>query len=376
MDVEVFIVGGGVVGLACAAESARKGKSTLLVERHESFGQETSSRNSEVIHSGIYYAPGSLKAKLCVAANQRTYSDCERFGVWHRRCGKLIVAVSTAEEPELEKLRKRGITNGVMGLQMLDATQVRKVEPQIRCTSAIEVPSAGIFDSHELMRAYLNEARAHGADCVFGVEFRAATSKSGGYEVCLRDTNGEETRVSTRYFVNAGGLSADTIAQAFGIDVEAAGYRIYPNRGHYYRVSTTKSRMVTRLIYPVPSPHLTSLGIHIVMDRSGQCRLGPDAEYLDGSVPFTEWYKFDDSRLEKFYNAVARYFPALKKEDLSPDQVGVRAKIQAPGEAVKDFIISEESKFGLPGLINLIGIESPGLTCAGEIARTVLDYIN
>lgn len=375
MDVDVLIIGGGIVGLACARESAKLGHSTLLIERHSSVGQETSSRNSEVVHSGIYYALGSLKAKLCLAGNTITYKDCERLNVWYRRCGKFIVAVTQEEEPELEKLYKRGVENGVHGLMIMSGEEVKKLEPFIHCTSAIHVPSTGIVDSHELMKAFYNEARSAGADFGFGIEFLDVVDVRKGFTLRLKDTGGENVEIASRVVINSAGLSADKVAQAFGIDVVEAGYKIYPNRGHYFRVSVSKSRLVSRLIYPMPHPQLVGMGIHITLDKAGQCKLGPDAEYINGSVPESDWYKFDESKREKFYRAGVRYFPSLELEDLSSDQVGVRPKIQGPSEPIRDFIIAEESGRGLPGLVNLIGIESPGLTCAGEIAKEVFNRL-
>ncbi len=379
MDYDVIIIGAGIIGLTCAAESVKHGFSTLVIERHESFGQETSSRNSEVIHSGIYYTPGSLKARLCLAGNSSIYAECERLGVWHRRCGKLIVAVTKEEEPELVKIYQRGTMNGVQGVQMLDQQQAKNIEPNITCRAALFVPSSGVVDSHELMKAYLHEAQSHGADIAFNVEYCGAERQQGSYTLNLKDANGEQTQLTARYVINAAGLFADKVAASFGIDIDEAGYKLYPNSGHYYRVSATRSKMVSRLVYPVPPPKLTGLGVHITIDRAGQVKLGPDAEYIDSSVPVSDWYKFDPEvagRLEKFYIAVSRYFPALQREDLSPDQVGVRPKVQGPGDPIKDFIIQEETDRGLPGLVNLIGIESPGLTCAYEIAKDVIGKLS
>lgn len=376
MEVEVLIIGLGVVGLACAARIAAAGFSTLCIERHASFGQETSSRNSEVIHSGIYYPAGSLKARLCVAGNRNLYPLCERLGVWHRRCGKLVVAVTEEEETDLDRLLDQARMNGVAGVEKLSAAAVRNLEPEIHCLSALIVTSSGIVDSHELMKAYLHEATSHGATIAFGVEFLGPVPGSAaGYVVRLRDANREETEVTARHIINSAGLQATAVAGSFGIDVSTAGYRMYPNRGHYYRVSPAKSRLVSRLVYPIPPKNMPGLGIHITIDRAGQCKLGPDAEYIGPSVPEELWYAFDDTRREKFQRAVSRYFPCLEVEDLSPDQVGVRCKLQAPGERVRDFVIAEETGRGLPRLINLVGIESPGLTCSWEIAGRVLELM-
>ncbi len=375
MDVDLIIIGAGVVGLACAAEGAQRKLKTIVVERHESFGQETSSRNSEVIHSGIYYSTGSLRARLCLSGNATTYAECQRLGVWHRRCGKLIVAVNGDEVPALENIYERGVANGLHDLELLDAAAAKKLEPNILCTRAIFVPSTGIIDSHELMKAYINEACGNGVDCLFGVEYLGAAPSADGFTLDFKDTTGERISMTAHYVINSAGLSAPAVAASFGIDVRGAGYEFYPNRGHYYRVSSTRSALVSRLVYPVPPAKLLGLGIHITLDRAGQMKLGPDTEYIDASVPQGEWYKFDDSRRGKFFEAVARYFPALGPEDLSPDQVGVRPKLTPPGQPLRDFVIAEESKRGLPGLVNLLGIESPGLTCAREIAKEAMKLL-
>jgi L-2-hydroxyglutarate oxidase LhgO len=375
MQSEIVIIGGGVVGLACASECSRAGFSTLLVERHESFGHETSSRNSEVIHSGIYYPTGSLKARLCVTANHNIYGECEKSGVWSNRLGKLIVAVSADELPELEKLYHRGIENGVEGLRILDQTEVKKAEPYINAIAAIFLPSTGIIDSHQLMKAYLIDAQSHGADTAFGIEYLGCEHHNGRYQLRLKDITGDKVEVETRVIVNAAGLWSDKVAATFGIDLDAAGYRMHHNRGHYFTVSSTKSKLVSHLVYPMPHQHLVSIGVHITIDKAGQVKLGPDTEYLDPSIPEDQWYKFDESRKSRFFDAVRKYFPALEDHDLSPGQVGVRPKLAGSENTIKDFIISEETDKGLPGIINLIGIESPGLTCSREIAREVVSRI-
>jgi L-2-hydroxyglutarate oxidase LhgO len=254
---------------------------------------------------------------------------------------------------------------------MLDAREARALEPAISCVAALLVPSTGLVDSHELMRAYLVRAKEGGADVVYGVSLEGAEKVAGGYLLRLREHSGETTEMECRLVVNAAGNSCDEVAGRFGIDVDAAGYRIHHNRGHYFRVRRAGGEVVSRLIYPVPPVRFASLGIHITLDKAGQVRLGPDAEYLDPALPEGEWYKFEAGRMQRFFEAVVRYYPALKMEDLTPDQVGVRPKLQGPGEEVRDFVITEESGRGLPGLVNLIGIESPGLTSSAEIARMV-----
>ncbi len=372
---DVVVVGAGVVGLACALESAQAGLSTLLVEQHDGFGRETSSRNSEVVHSGIYYPAGSLKTKLCVRGNRTTYKDCERFGVWHRACGKLVVAVTPEEAADLHALHDRGRGNGVDGLALLTPQQIRRYEPHLRAVEALLVPSAGILDAHGLMSAYAHEAEAAGATILYRTVLSGGERSPDGYRLRLREAGGEETIAGADCVINAGGLHAPAVASALGFDSAAHGYVVYPNRGHYFRIGPAKSALVSHLVYPIPPKHHAGLGIHITLDRAAQVRLGPDTEYIEPSTPMEEWYRFDASRKMKFYETVTRYFPALAPGDLTPDQVGVRPKLQPPGGAVADFIIAEEGKRGFPGLVNLIGIESPGLTCAREIARHAVSLL-
>jgi L-2-hydroxyglutarate oxidase LhgO len=375
ITVEVLIVGAGIVGLACASECAHAGYTTLLVEQHRSFGQETSSRNSEVIHSGIYYPTGSLKAELCVRGNRTTYKDCERSGVWHRACGKLIVAVTPEEEGELAVLLERSKANGVGGVTMLTQQQAKRQEQHIRCSAALYLATTGIVDSHQLMGAYAHDAGEAGATIGYGMKFLRAEKTGDGYRVYLRETDGTESEVITDRLVNAGGLHAIDVARAVGLDTVRCKYTMHPNRGHYFRIPMAKSGLISHLVYPVPPKHFAGLGIHITLDKAGQVKLGPDTEYIDPALPEEQWYIFDESRKAAFHKAVARYFPALTLSDLAPDQVGVRPKIQGPGEPARDFIIADEKKHGFPGLIDLIGIESPGLTCAREIGKKVVGML-
>jgi Predicted dehydrogenase len=300
MQIDLVVIGAGVVGLACGAEGAKKGLSTLIIEKHKSFGQETSSRNSEVIHSGIYYPKNSLKAKLCVRGNNNIYGECEKRDVWASKCGKLIVAVLPEEEEELLKLYNRGIENGVEGMKIVSKSMALEMEPEIRCYSAIFLPTTGIIDSHELMKSYVLEAKANFAETAFGVEFVSAERKGGIYRLKMKDSTGESIEIESRYVINSGGLHADRVASGFGIDVDSSGYRLHHNRGHYYQVSGSKSKLIRHLVYPLPHKHLVSIGVHITVDRAGQVKLGPDTEYLDWSVPENKWYIFDESRKENF----------------------------------------------------------------------------
>jgi L-2-hydroxyglutarate oxidase LhgO len=375
MKVDVLIVGAGVVGLACVYEFSQNGLSTVLVEQHPGFGQETSSRNSEVIHSGIYYPTGSLKAQLCIRGNRTTYKDCERFKVWNRACGKLIVAVIPEEEGDLNALYEHAKANGVSGMTLMTRQQARKFEPYIRCTAALYLTTTGIVDSHQLMNAYAHQAADAGGTIVYGTTFLGAERTGDVYRARLRERGGNELEIETDCIVNSGGLHAVDVARSCGINTDLCGYRYYYNRGHYYRVSMLKSVLVSHLVYPLPPKDQSTLGIHITIDKAGQVKLGPDNEYIDPAMPVDQWYRFDDSKKKSFFQAVSRYFPPLTEDDLTPDQIGVRPKPQAPGAPAQDFIIAEESNRGFPGLVNLIGIESPGLTCAREIAKMVMEKI-
>jgi L-2-hydroxyglutarate oxidase LhgO len=375
LKADVLIVGAGIVGLACAYEFSQNGYSTILVEQHDGFGQETSSRNSEVIHSGVYYPTGSLKAQLCIRGNRTTYKDCERFKVWNRACGKMIVAVVPEEEGDLNALYERAKANGVSGLTMMTQQQARKFEPYIRCTAALYLMTTGIVDSHQLMNAYAHQAEGAGATIVYGTTFLGAERRGDAYRARLQERDGNEMEIETERIVNSGGLQAVRVAASCGMNTDACGYRYYYNRGHYYRVAMSKSALVSRLVYPIPPKDQSTLGIHITIDKGGQVKLGPDNEYIDPALPVDQWYRFDESKKNLFFEAVSRYFPPLTKDDLTPDQVGVRPKPQAPGAPAQDFIIADERKGGFPGLVNLIGIESPGLTCAREIAKVVVEKI-
>jgi L-2-hydroxyglutarate oxidase LhgO len=364
-QVDVTIVGGGVVGLTIAAAVAAPQRSVLLLERNESFGQETSSRHSGVIHAGIYYPPGSLKARLCVRGRRLLYETCERYGVAHERLGKLIVAVEDGEREQLEALRKRGEANGVEGLRMLSGEEVRALEPNVAAVAALESPETGIIDSHALMRLYLGLARERGTMVAFNKSVAEITRRYDGYDVTAGEAGGT-TRFGTRVLVNSAGLQADRIAALAGIDVDAAGYRLHYCLGEYFRWNAR--RPVQRLVYPVPEA--IGLGIHVTPDLEGSLRLGPNARYLEEVS-----YRVDANQRRPFYESVRRFVPSIRYEDLSPDFAGVRPKLQGPGEPPRDFVVSDETDKGFPGLINLIGIESPGLTSSPAIAEVVADMV-
>jgi len=366
VDADAVVVGAGVVGLACAQALAERGHEVVVLERHERFGVETSSRNSEVVHAGIYYPAGSLKAALCARGSRSLYAWCNAHGVSSRRLGKLIVATQSEEERKLQEILAQAEANGVTSLEPLTPAEARLLEPHVRCTAALWSPDTGIVDSHALMASLLADAGSHGATVAWRHTVSAAGPVAGGHRVVAVGPEGEEAALEARWVVNAAGLDADTVAAAAGFDVDGCGYRQHFARGHYFRVQARKQHLASHLIYPTPLE--AGLGIHVTLDLSGGVRLGPDVQYLPDRK---QEYVVPDVLRGTFASAVSRYLDGLDPDDLSPDQSGIRPKLQGPGEGFRDFVIREESDRGHPGWVNLVGIESPGLTCCLEIGTLV-----
>lgn len=370
-DVNITIIGAGVVGLAIASQLSQKYQNVYVIEKNLQFGQEVSSRNSEVIHSGIYYPKGSLKAKLCVRGNQLLYQLCERESIAHRKCGKLIVANSVEEESELEELRQKGWNNGIEHLSILDKDQVTELEPNINASRALYSPSTGIIDSHGLMKYLENSAISRGVEMVYGTRVTGIKKANGAYLLHLKDIGNELFSFTTSILINCGGLEADLIAGKAGIHDKA--YRIHFCKGEYFKVNPPKNKLVNRLIYPVPGRRLVSLGIHATVDLDGGLKLGPSAFYLNKNKYD---YTINKDNSIHFFNSARVFFPFLAKEDLTPDMAGIRPKVQGPGHPVRDFIIRNEKDRGFPGFVNCIGIESPGLTSVLAIAEYVEELLN
>jgi len=366
-DTGVAVIGAGVVGLAVAARLAPKTE-VVILERRARHGQETSSRNSEVIHGGMYYPTGSLKARLCVDGNRRLYELCAAHRVPHARVGKIIVAMNAEELPKLDELLALGLANGVE-MSRLTAEETRALEPHVPSVGGLLSPNTGIVNAHALMDGLLHLARESGALLQPRAEVIRLAREGAEWRLTVREGDEEGTLTAERV-VNAAGLEADTIAGLAGIDVEAAGYRQHYWKGSYFSVRSSKARIVSRLVYPVPG-HV-SLGVHAVIGLEGRLRFGPDADYLpDRALD----YRVDESKRAAFGAAVRRLVPDLADEDIDPDMAGIRPKLQGPGQAVRDFVIAEESSRGLPGLVSLIGIDSPGLTSALSIAEEVATLI-
>ncbi|WP_374674716.1 NAD(P)/FAD-dependent oxidoreductase [Ideonella sp.] len=365
-ETDVVVVGAGVVGLACARSLARMGREVIVLESEPAFGSATSARNSEVIHAGLYYPAGSWRARLCVQGRQMLYAYCAERGVAHRRCGKLVVATDAAELPWLDRLRAQAEANGVHDLQPLSAEQARALEPELACHGALLSPSTGIVDSHGLMLALLGEAESHGAALALKSPVLRARAQAGGF---VLDVGGDAAcTLRARAVVNAAGLQACTLARAIdGLDPRQVPVPHFA-QGAYFALSGRAP--FSHLVYPVPGAS-SHLGVHLTLDLAGQARFGPSFRWVD-SID----YRVDPADGAHFAAEVQRYWPGLAQRGpgaLQPAYAGVRPKISGPGEPAADFRIDGPAEHGVSGLVNLFGIESPGLTAAlaigDEVAR-------
>lgn len=371
-DYDILIIGGGVIGLASAAILGEAGYSLLLIERHGSFAFETSSRNSEVIHAGIYYPQDSLKAKLCVPGNISLYEWSEKHNVPFKKIGKFIIATNDQEAEKLDSIFINGKQNGVNKLQKVTKDHVLKKEPHIKLKEAIFSPDTGIIDTHKLMQSFVDHAEKFDVDLAWKHTVKNIEYTGNSYSAEIMDPNADIHKIKVNSIINSAGLESDMIAQNAGIDIDKNNYRLNYCRGHYFRITPGKKHLAKRLIYPVPPDHNESLGIHITPDISGELRLGPDTMYLDERV---QDYTVPMDLKQKFYESVSTYLDGIQPDDLYPDQSGIRPKLQKKGEPPRDFVIKNEADEGLPGLINLIGIESPGLTSSIEIAKYIKNLL-
>ena len=366
MDTEITIIGAGVIGLAIAEQVSGEHKNVFLIEKHLSFGQETSSRNSEVIHAGIYYTRNSLKAKLCVEGKWLLYDYCKKYEVPYRNCGKLIVATSEKEVDVIEGIRQTAIGNGVNDLVMFGKEQIAELEPNIFAVKAIYSPSTGIVDSHSLMKQYETNAINNGCQIVYGSEVTGIEQIQNGYKIDLLDADKEKYSFTTSIIINSAGLTSDKISEMAGIKDD--NLKILFCKGEYFRINPPKNKLINRLVYPVPHQNMEGIGIHVTIDMGGGVKLGPDVKYLESNVYD---YKLTASKQEAFFISAKKFLPFLEFDDIAPEMTGIRPKIQKPGEPLRDFYIMEETGRGYPGFINLIGMESPGLTSSIAIAKYV-----
>jgi L-2-hydroxyglutarate oxidase LhgO len=359
---DCIVVGAGVVGLAVARRLALAGRDVIVLEAADAIGTETSSRNSEVIHAGIYYPTGSLKARLCVAGKEALYAYCTARGIPHKRLGKLIVATNEREEAGLVALKAKAEANGVYDLTRLGAAEVRRLEPALRCTAALLSPSTGIVDSHAYMLSLQGEAEAAGAVIAFETPLVRGEPADGGIVI---ETGGTAPmRLHCNLAVNCAGLDAPALSRR--IAGAARIPELHLAKGSYFTLSGRSP--FTRLIYPMPEPG--GLGVHVGIDMAGQARFGPDVEWVE-----ERRYDVDPRRADKFYAAVRRYWPDLPDGALQPGYSGIRPKISAPGAPAADFVIHGPAETGVAGYAALYGIESPGLTASLAIAETLAEKI-
>ncbi|MFC3690824.1 NAD(P)/FAD-dependent oxidoreductase [Chenggangzhangella methanolivorans] len=361
---EILVIGAGVVGLAAARALALDGHDVVVAEASDAFGMGISSRNSEVIHAGMYYPAGSLRARHCVRGARLLYEFCESHGVAHRACGKLIVATSQEEVPAIEAIRRRGAENGVERLELIDAGQAARLEPHLRCHAAVLSPRTGIIDSHALMLALLGDIEDRGGSLALMSPALRLRFDRGRWLVTVGEDAGE---IAFDAVVNAAGLGAQQVAAV------TEGYpadripRLFLSKGSYF--SFAGRPVFQRLIYPAPAEG-GWLGVHLTLDLAGRVRFGPDAEWIDALD-----YAVDPWRADAFYGSIRRFWPGLPDDSLTPDYSGVRPKLSGPGEPAVDFRIDGPADHGMDRLVHLFGIDSPGLTSSLSIAETVAEML-
>ncbi len=360
--VDAVVIGAGLVGLAVARALAIAGREVVILESEDAIGTHTSSRNSEVIHAGIYYPRGSLKARACVEGRELLYAYCAERGVPHRRCGKLIVATNAAQVEELEGIRQKAHLNGVTDVVRLTSARARAMEPELQCVSALHSPSTGIVDSHALMLSYLRDAERAGAMLALKSPLAKCVARTSGFELHVA---GAEP-ILAEQVVNSAGLHAPSLARRIeGYPGKLAPSELYA-KGNYYALA--RRAPFSRLVYPVPEPG--GLGVHVTLDLGGHARFGPDVEWVDRID-----YTVDPRRADQFYAAIRRYWPGLPDDSLEPGYAGIRPKISGKDAPAADFVVQGPRAHGVPGLVNLFGIESPGLTASLPLADAVLEEL-
>ncbi len=363
--VDCAIIGAGVVGLAIARRMAKAGREVVILEAETAFGTQTSARNSEVIHAGIYYEPGSMKAKLCVPGRKALYLYCAEHAVKHEQIGKIVVACEEAQVASMHKYMAQAVANGVDDLRLLSTQELHEMEPNVRAAAGFYSPSTGIIDSHGLMLSYLGEAEAHGAALALASPVLGGQVSNQGIRL---EVGGAETMtIDCRTVINAAGLRAPDVARSIrGIPLDSIPPAYYAI-GHYYTLSGPSP--FNHLVYPVTRQDW--LGVHVTIDLGHQVKFGPDFEWIDRID-----YRFDETREASFYEAIRRYYPGLPDGTLQPGYTGIRPRITGPGEPVQDFTFSGVREHGVEGLLNLFGIESPGLTSSLAIADHVASLLN
>jgi len=364
--VDITIVGAGVIGLAVAHYVTSLAADLVVIEKEPGPGQGISSRNSEVIHTGIYYPPNFLKTTLCVQGSTLLYEFCDKYHIPCKRIGKVVVGTNKKEAKEIEGLLERGKQNGVRDLYLIERQELKKIEPHIKGTLALHCPNAGIIDSHRLTKTLEALCLDEGSHIIYNTMLTGLEKTPKGFLCEIKTPDDSMHTFMSGIVINCAGLSSDQIAKTAGIDIEDAGYKIYPCKGEYFRVRGGKQLLVNSLVYPSPLARLTGLGIHTTKDLAGTLKLGPNNLYTDKIE-----YNIDPLHAKDFLLSINPILPFIEEEDIVPDMAGIRPKIQGPHDPLKDFVITLETKAGLEGMINLIGIESPGLTACLAIGQMV-----
>lgn len=359
-DFDVVIIGAGVIGLAIGRELAQKKLRVLLLEKNKSFGEETSSRNSEVIHAGIYYPYNSLKRKHCIEGRELLYQYCKENNIPHKKIGKLIVANGLDQEANLHQIYKQGIENGVKDLKIIDEKSAKSLEPNVHCTLAIHSPSSGIIDSHSFMLSLLGKIESNYGDVCFNAPVTGIEKISSGFNINVGGLH--STTISSRNLINCAGLAATEISQMIEVLKDSSTYKPKFCKGNYF--SYTGKAPFSMLIYPIPDQD--GLGIHSTSDLAGAIKFGPDTEWVDKID-----YKVEEELRSKFYNSIKKYYPAIEKHNLNPSYSGIRPKIFNRDGIKKDYVIQQQDEHNVEGYIALYGIESPGLTASLSIAKHV-----
>ena len=366
---EITVIGAGVVGLAVASEFSKSSKNIILLEKNDKFGQETSSRNSEVIHAGIYYQKNSLKSKLCVEGKILLYEFLKKHSLPYKKCGKFIVAVESEETKQLEILIQQAEKNDVSNLRHITQKELKNLIPDVRAENALFSPSTGILDTHQYMQKLESICMENNVLISYNSEVINIEKINENYKITTKESSGNKFEFLSEIIINCAGLQCEKIAYMAGINTTPE-YRIYYAKGEYFNLPGKYKNLYSSLIYPTVPLGSTSLGIHTVIDLQGMLKLGPNIFYIDDID-----YDVDISHKKEFYSAAKKYLPFIQEDELSPDMSGIRPKRQGPDDGFKDFMMKEETDKGFPGFINLIGMESPALTASLAIAKYVKQLI-
>ena len=370
MDFQTVIIGAGVVGLATARSFARNSTNLCVIEKEATYGMGTSSRNSEVIHSGIYYPLGSLKSKLCISGNALTYEYCENYKVDYNKCGKMIIAIDDDDLKKLSKLEDNAKALGI-DYKVLNEDQIRKLEPLVRAKSALHIQTTGVIDSHAFMKSLYEEIIQLEAAVAFKTEVIEINKIKKGYQIKIKNPDQSLSKITTSTVVNCAGLNSWDICKIAKINNDK--YKLQFSKGSYFWINNKIFSEISCLIYPTPNKQLNGLGIHLTKGLDGRIRLGPDNEYIGEDLSLD--YSINTSKKLEFYNSCKKYLPDLGIGDLEPDFSGIRPKLQKPTEKFRDFVISNEVSLGYKNFINMVGIESPGLTSSIAIGNYALGLL-